>query len=344
MTPPAAVRTGDVPDVANAKTIHYVSFVLVAVYVLAALIFLFSSMGHTGVGRDRAQAAAFGIGMVAIGLMLLHVLDSTVGLFRPLISNGRFSTSLTQLGLWTIAAGTGFAYLLGLTIFGSSVLDDVMPAGTWDDYLILLGGPFAAAVLAKGIVTYKVDNGMMQATTPQQSQLSQVATNEQGQVDLVDSQYLLFNVIALGYFVFKLLDTNQLPPMPGALLALTSSTAGLYVANKAAIRNAPTITSVSPKSVEAGKVLTIRGANFMPDGEIEGRVVSVNLTGHTNALYETLKATNTVVQVKVPEDTTPGWQQVEVTSTAAVATLPASILVTAPQTAPSASQIGAAPG
>lgn len=51
----------------------------------------------------------------------------------------------------------------------------------------------------------------------------------------------------------------------------------------------------------------------------------------------------TVVQIKIPEDTTPGWQQVEITSTAAVATLPSSVLVTAPQTAPTPSQIDGAP-
>ena len=36
--------------------------------------------------------------------------------------------------------------------------------GLQDEYLILLGGPFAAAVLARGITGSKVENGTIQKT------------------------------------------------------------------------------------------------------------------------------------------------------------------------------------
>jgi hypothetical protein len=322
------------PPVDKQDTIRHASRIVVTLYAAAAVVFLIRAAITDESARDHAQAAAFGIGMVALALLCLHLLDrpvisagqnkvagdhQQVGIFRPLISDGRFSTSLTQLGLWTIAAGTGFGYLLGLSIFSTAKLATVMPDARWDEYLILLGGPFAAAVLAKGITTYKIENGTMQATTPDKTRLSQVATNEQGHVDLVDAQYLLFNVVALGYFVVKLIESNTLPDMPGALLALTSSTAGLYVGNKAAFRNRPTVTSISPVTVQVGKALTVHGANFMPDGSVEGRVVTVSLSGHGGVIYPR-KASDTMVRFTVPTDTTAGWQTVVITSTAGVAT------------------------
>jgi hypothetical protein len=222
--------------------------------------------------------------------------------------------------IWTLAAGSGFAYLLGRAIFEGKALGDVLPGRAWDEYSILLGGPFAAAVLAKGTVTYKLDAGTLQKSEAQAPAAGQVATNDEGAVDLVDSQYLLFNVIALGYFVVEIVRRGVLPEMPGPLLAMTSATAGLYVANKAAQRNAPQITSVSPATAGPSQTVAVLGINFDPaDGTDSGRRVTVALTGCPETIYST-QTSDTQVLFVVPATAAAGDQAVSVTSTAGVQT------------------------
>jgi hypothetical protein len=276
--------------------------------------------------QGRISAHAFAAGCVGVALVILHGLDrgtSGLGLFRPLVgADGRFSTSLTQLGIWTVAAGSGFAYLLGRAMFEGVALNDVLPGATWDEYLILLGGPFAAAVLAKGITTYKLDAGTLQKSEASAPAPGQIATNDEGAVDLVDSQYLLFNVIALGYFAVEIVTRGVLPAMPGPLLAMTSATAALYVANKAAHRNAPQITSVSPATAGPLQTVVVLGVNFDPsDSRDGGRRVTLALTGCPETVYST-RTSDTEVVFVVPAAAAAGDQTVSVTSTAGAQTPP----------------------
>lgn len=317
--PPEGAAPDPSPQAPARKPLLFVSF-------MCALLLLAAAAILAGVAATGATvwAPAFGCAALGLALLLLHGLDSGdagVGFFRPLIgADGRFSTSLTQLGIWTVAAGGAFAYLLGRVMFESKDLDEVLPGGTWDEYLLLLGGPFAAAVLAKGIVTYKLDAGTLQKTEADRPEAGQVATTDQGNVDLVDSQYLLFNVIAMGYFVVELVRDAVLPAMPGPLLAMTSATAGLYVANKAAQRNAPFITSVSPARAGAGQSVTVLGMNFDPaDRDDTDRRVTVALSGSSRTLYST-KTSDTKILFEVPGDAQPGRQTFAVTSTAGAQT------------------------
>lgn len=307
----------------------------------------------------RWCALAFGFGTVAVALLIIHRLGrqpSGFGVLRPIIgADHRISTSLTQLGLWTIAAGTGFGYLLGRTIFDNgAALSTTIPADRWDDYLILLGGPFAAAVLAKGIVAGKVDDGKLQKPDAGTTEARQAVTDDKGQADLVDAQYLLFNVIALGYFVIAIWSTPVLPQIPAPLLAMTSATAALYVGFKAAVSNPPVITSVSPRSALPGSIVRVRGQNFDP-GHIEpappadarslrrdaanpgpdpkpvkgadsGRRINVNLSGVSYPVIA-LNPTGTSLEFEVPATATAGWQTVTVVSTAGTETTPYNLLV-----------------
>ena len=290
-----------------------------------------------GLQAGRLQAIALAFGLVGLFLLLLQTLanagstsadaregdakGSRPGIFRPIIgSDGRFSTGLTQLAIWTIAVGTGLGFLLGRSMFEGIQLSVALPAETWDDYLILLGGPFAAAVLAKGIVTYKVDAGTLQKSEPAGPHIAQVATNDSGAVDLVDSQYLLFNVIALGYFVITLVNTAVLPTIPPTLLAMTSGTAALYVANKAAQRNAPSITSVSPRTAAPGDIVTILGGNFDPGDRADLlRRITLTISGYQRTIYP--KPTNDTLAVfTVPADVPAGKRTLKLTSSAGVET------------------------
>ena len=141
-----------------------------------------------------------------------------------------------------------------------------IPATNWDAYLVLLGGPIAAAVLAKGIVAYQVTNGVVQKSSAQAASPTDIATDDQGDPDLVDIQYLLFNLVTLAYVVASFSTKHTLPEIPGLLLGLTGAAGAAYVANKALQTNAPVISSVVPSVLTPGTPVTVRGQNLLVGG------------------------------------------------------------------------------
>lgn len=353
--PESALRVQVSASVALASKLIVGLFLGICIVVLVAR-FGAPAFGGTvfGLAAGRLEAIAFGFGLVGIFLLLLQFLansrlggsaesvtESTAaatagvndakrqagskpplpGVFRPIIgADGRFSTSLAQLGIWTLAIGTAMGFLLGRSMFEEIELGQTLPEGTWDDYLILLGGPFAAAVLAKSIVTYKVDAGTLQKSEPAAPAITQVATNDHGSVDLVDSQYLLFNIIALGYFVIEIVNTAVLPTIPPTLLAMTSGTAALYVANKAAQRNAPSITSVTPRTAAPGDLVTILGGNFDPgDRDDRLRRITLAISGYQRTLYPR-PTSDTRALFVLPDDVPAGHRTLTLTSSAGVET------------------------
>lgn len=185
----------------------------------------------------------------------------------------RASTSKIQYLLWTLLLGfvlalvAAYAGLTDGSTFqcGEGTTTFCIPGeeAIWTPYLILLGVPAATAAVAKGIVSTKVSNGVLQKTEAQQPSLADVATNDAGNADLVDIQYLVFNLIAFVY-VGAYFATNQtLPPVPDLLLGLTSAAAATYVLNKSLLNNKPTITSVTPSAIKPGDVLTVKGENLL---------------------------------------------------------------------------------
>jgi hypothetical protein len=305
------------------------SRLIVGAYIAVAIIAAISAVrDHLNDGDPgRTWALSFAFAAVGLALVALHLIDGRsnkgYGVLRPLIgTDRRFSTSLTQLGLWTLAIATGFAWLFGRVMFDGATLSVVLPNNVWDDYLILLGGPFAAAVLAKGIVTWKLEKGVLQKSEPTSTQARQVLTGDDGSANLVDSQYLIFNFIALGYYVIQVIAKGKLPVIPPPLLAMTSGTAALYVSTKAAHRNRPTITSVTPSSAKPGDEVTIFGTNFDPSDPSDlKRRITVALKGYTDTIYSN-DTTDTSVRFIVPWGATVGRQSVAVTTTAGVETEP----------------------
>ena len=350
----APVESTDTPTPASAA-VTLGSRYVVGFYAVVAGLGLAAALLATARGQDsgREWALFFAFAVVAAGLGLTHVLGGAekYGIFRPLIgADNRFSTSKTQAGLWTVLIVTGFAWLLGLATFAGADLATLMPEDRWNGYLILLGGPFAAAVLAKGIVEWKVENGTLQKTSPDQTTVSQIATDDKGRTDLVDTQYLLFNVIAMGYFVVRLPVDGVLPEMPSSLLALTGLTAATFVANKAAQRNRPTITSVSPMTPARDELVTIFGTNFDPTGpagrpdptgpapragSADARWVTVTIEGYTRSIdVPPADYSDTQVSFRVPSSAELGERAVLVTSTAGVQTQRTTIVVKEAKSAP----------
>ncbi|HEX2029703.1 MAG TPA: hypothetical protein VHF25_17115 [Nitriliruptorales bacterium] len=110
----------------------------------------------------------------------------------------------------------------------------------------------------------------------------------------------------MGYFVFHFLGGLVLPEIPPVLLGLTSAAASVYVGNKAAHRNAPQITSVSPLTAKAGDHITAFGINFDPVGPTRSDLrITVALTGHDGTIYPT-RCDSATVEFTMPDGVTVG--------------------------------------
>lgn len=188
-------------------------------------------------------------------------------------ADGRLSTSKTIAYLWALLV----AYILIALLV-------VWPAD-WDaalknldgTYYALLGGPFAAVVLAKGIVATRVRNNSLQKGqgdgTPT---LADLFGNDSGSSDLFDVQYVMFNVIAIAFVLiaFSKATLSGFPPIPNGLILLTAGPAAVYLANKTVVGNRPMIFSVTPARVKPGEMFTVFGENFAAvttDGQAPGQ-------------------------------------------------------------------------
>jgi hypothetical protein len=196
--------------------------------------------------------------------------------FRALIlgADNRWSTSKFQAVVWTYAILWGLIALLFAKAFhnpGGWTKLTAMHDSDWDTYLILLGGPFGAAVLAKYITAEKVDNGTVQRTVaPAEgpsvlSGLGEVVSDDAGRADLVDSQYLAFTLVALSFFLVTLLWnlSKGFPELPDILVGLTSVSAASYVAKKAADRGTPSLTSLVPSKAPPAAKIEVWGRNLV---------------------------------------------------------------------------------
>src|SRR6516162_948580 len=180
--------------------------------------------------------------------------------------DGRLSTSKTMAILWTLT----LAYMLlvmGLIAATATHPQSALSAlisPTSGLYLVLIGGPFAAAIAAKATVSTGTGTGRIQKSYSPSTNLLDIISNDQGNTDLVDSQYTLFNLIALTIVlvVFARKPGWGAPEIPGFLAGLTGASAAAYVANKATISNAPTISQVIPAVARIGQQVIAHGTNL----------------------------------------------------------------------------------
>ena len=268
--------------------------------------------------------------VVAVAFWLLHLLGGKLGVCGVLMGHDRrISTSKTQVALWTVLIGFAVAYMGSRALIASdkhlfeflrkSISDNSATGELWSDYLILLGGPFAALVFAKGIMSAKVESTKVQKTVEDDgsASLKQTLAGDSSAPDLVDSQYLLFNLVALVYVVVGLATHGRLPPIPAIILALTSPAAATYVVNKAVQQNAPAVTAVTPSLATIGDQLVVQGLNFMPAGA--KRVPTVTIGGVQ--AYVSGNATDSRLMITVaPGTPTDGFPELVVTTAAHIST------------------------
>lgn len=221
--------------------------------------------------------------------------------------DGRASTSKFQVVVWTFAVLYAFLFLL---LWGRSIGCDreqqerricrqaVTNQGVFDrfvehpleaDYYALLGLPTAAALAAKALTENKVVRGELTKPSVDETDegggvakgVTEIVGGDRGQTDLIDFQYVAFNLVALGYFTLEFVTDPAagLPEIPPTLLALSGVAVAAYSGKKALEKNVtPAITAVIPSKVilSEGIELTITGAGF---GERRGDGGRVLLAG-----------------------------------------------------------------
>lgn len=283
---------------------------------------------HFSPGASYAAAVVAVLGFFAlltfVGNGHVHVL--VVG------KDGRTSTSKLQAFLWTVVLA--FAVL-------ALILQGVTDINIVPDYLYLLGFPTLALLLSKGIVQQKISNGDVVKVTPTEAASGQTApaaavtpatpaaaaappaaaaappaaaptrswrdwlgdiiNNDEGQADLGDFQYVVFNLIALAYFVIHFFDApGVLPKIPQTLLVLTGASAGGYVGNKLVQNQSPVLTGVTPPSALPNALITLRGTNLDSAGSGAQGGVAVTSVAFDTAAVAPTSVSDTAITVAVP--------------------------------------------
>jgi hypothetical protein len=248
-------------------------------------------------------------------------------------ADNRVSTSKAQFALWTVA----LAYALLVIAFH----DAVYPPGSLDPrYLLLIGFPAGAAVSAKAITTGQISSGNSSKTTISAKKkslgtaLSEIVSNDQGDLDLGDTQYFVFNLVALTAFVIAFFhNPTSLPVLPDTLVGLTSASAAAYVAKKATVGAAPApplaLTAVSPLKGPPGSPVSIFGSGIVNTAAPDGGPPEVTMGGLIAPTQPGFSATR--VAVTVPPTLQPGPVDVQVaTSDGRACLMSAAFEVTAP--------------
>jgi hypothetical protein len=241
-----------------------------------------------------------GVVVVVLGVVQVISLAAPKSFLASVIlgEDGRTSTSKTFILLWTLLVAWA---LLALLIAGEFVPthacisgppadtvnrcrgDDVallqlgwmhfLHGGLTGSYLVLLGVPAAAGVAAKGITQSQAQSPTAVKTVKQstksglRSRIAEIFSSDDGNTDIADFQYLVFNLITAAYFVSRFLrpDINGLPIIPDTLLGLTSVSAGLYVGKKAVTRSQPSVSGVFPSILQDGQPFTVVGSGLTVD-------------------------------------------------------------------------------
>lgn len=209
-------------------------------------------------------------------------------------ADGRVSTSKTVVYGWTGVFASVLVIMASLAVSGRLTPEQAFQTGSnWDAYLLLLGGPFASAVIAKGIVSYQTQQdpnsksgtsatagtaNAMSVTVATGPSAADIVNGDGNEPSLVDTQYSIFSLIAIFYFAGLFVanldkyaagavsasKVEWFPQIPSALLGLTSLAALTYVGNKAVQTQGLRVVSFSPNPAPASSPVLAKLVNLAP--------------------------------------------------------------------------------
>ena len=259
-----------------------------------------------------------------------------VGIIRGAIvgADKRVSTSKTVVVAWTYSVASALLSIVIAKWMGHGhAYGEQVKHGLQGAYALLIGGPIGAAILAKGIVSNQVDNGASKPAADS-GLPSDLVTNDVGETDLGDLQYVLFNTVALVFFFGELWTNPQLglPTIPDVLLGLTSVSAVGYVAKKALPSGALKIVKVDPPKAHSSDVVRLYVSGL---ADAQGVVaphteVTVKL-GSTTVEPQSITTSGEgpVVHIALPAGLSAGPRDVSVSYQGQTATLRNGLTITA---------------
>jgi hypothetical protein len=190
--------------------------------------------------------------------------------------DNRASTSKSVALAWTYAIVFGLVALLALKLMGDETAWTKLTGkdSLQEEYLLLLGGPFAAALIAKyaAVAGAAADSktSAPEGSASPATDLKNLVADDNGDTDLGDLQYVLFNLVALAFFLGTLIadPREAFPDLPSLLVGLALTSAATYTAKQAAVSAAgPQLTSIFPTSAKADDPIDLFGRNLVSDGE-----------------------------------------------------------------------------
>ena len=247
-------------------------------------------------------------------------------------ADGRVSTSKTVAYVWTFVFASALVILTSMVVFDLLKPSEAFHTGSnWDAYLLLLGGPFASAVIAKGIVSYQTQQdptsksgtsatagtaNPMSTSVAGQPSATDIVNGDSGTPSLVDTQYSIFSLIAILYFVGRFIanldkyaagaamasHAKFLPQIPSALLGLTSLAALTYVGNKAVQTQGLRVVSFTPNPTPVNSPVRAALVNLPATAAVANTTILVtDAAGDTNAVGATaIDATHNTVDFQSP--------------------------------------------
>ena len=236
-------------------------------------------------------------------------------------ADNRTSTSKCVAFAWTLAIIFGLlAILFAKWIGDASGYQSLLANGVREEYWLLLGGPFAAAIAAKYATTSQAQAGGKTTASPGSANPQQLVVDDQGNGDLGDFQYVAFNLVALLFYVGTFVPhlNDGLPEIPNVLTALALTSAGTYSAKKFLSQAKPSLLSLLPNSVPVGTAdnpesVEVWGNNLIlppsatPNGSTDPPKVTINgLLAAVTAFTQTMGADQ--LTVHVPPGLTAGTQ------------------------------------
>lgn len=256
--------------------------------------YLTIKVGWHDPSRNTREWFAYLTAIFALMLFCLAMYGAGASPKRLVVgADNRISTSKVQVLLWTFAIA---GVLIAVVALSWARLPEALAAiksssFEYGPYLVLLGGPFLAAVAAKSIVVDQIASGKTTKTTADAPEAKQVFTDDEGNTDLVDTQYLLFNLVAILFFVGAFIGDplHGFPAIPTFIYILTGASALGYVTNKAIPSGPPEVRSVSPSSAAPGDSITVIGSGLLfpldptatttPQGEGDFQKVEILIDG-----------------------------------------------------------------